>query len=180
MVGWVRAYVQLMCVCVCVCVCVRACVRAFVRARAGGARVCGRVEYGRLIFAGMHVYLRVGDACRLWRSGLPSTPLCSCPPLRPPRRRPHQCGDPWAQDPISMDLPGYRQRYYEVGFMGREPWVPDALDSKDRDTWRCSEINCLKPIAFLKDVSRHWMGSIAQEQCVGAPPALRGLTQGPF
>jgi hypothetical protein len=24
-------------------------------------------------------------------------------------------GDPWAQDPICMDLPGYRQRYYEVG-----------------------------------------------------------------
>jgi hypothetical protein len=23
-------------------------------------------------------------------------------------------GDPWAQDPICMDLPGYRQRYYEV------------------------------------------------------------------
>jgi hypothetical protein len=23
-------------------------------------------------------------------------------------------GDPWAQDPINMDLPGYRQRYYEV------------------------------------------------------------------
>jgi hypothetical protein len=24
-------------------------------------------------------------------------------------------GDPWGQDPIGMDLPGYRQRYYEVG-----------------------------------------------------------------
>jgi hypothetical protein len=24
-------------------------------------------------------------------------------------------GDPWAQDPVGMDLPGYRQRYYEVG-----------------------------------------------------------------
>lgn len=23
-------------------------------------------------------------------------------------------GDPWAQDPVGMDLPGYRQRYYEV------------------------------------------------------------------
>jgi hypothetical protein len=23
-------------------------------------------------------------------------------------------GDPWAQDPICMDLPGCRQRYYEV------------------------------------------------------------------
>jgi hypothetical protein len=29
-------------------------------------------------------------------------------------------GDPWAQDPIAMDLPGYRQRYYEAsGFRSR-------------------------------------------------------------
>jgi hypothetical protein len=24
-------------------------------------------------------------------------------------------GDPWAQDPVGMHLPGYRDRYYEVG-----------------------------------------------------------------
>jgi hypothetical protein len=24
-------------------------------------------------------------------------------------------GDPWAQDPVGMHLPGYRERYYEVG-----------------------------------------------------------------
>lgn len=23
-------------------------------------------------------------------------------------------GDPWAQDPVGMHLPGYRERYYEV------------------------------------------------------------------
>ena len=23
-------------------------------------------------------------------------------------------GDPWAQDPVGMHLPGYRDRYYEV------------------------------------------------------------------
>lgn len=28
-------------------------------------------------------------------------------------------GDPWAQDPVGMHLPGYRDRYYEVSW-GRD------------------------------------------------------------
>jgi hypothetical protein len=37
-------------------------------------------------------------------------------------------GDPWAQDPICMDLLGYRQRYYEVTRLCQrtdlESWKP--------------------------------------------------------
>ncbi|WIA19878.1 hypothetical protein OEZ85_005778 [Tetradesmus obliquus] len=38
-------------------------------------------------------------------------------------------GDPWAQDPICMDLPGYRQRYYEARF-------PELLEEFEGDVDR--------------------------------------------
>lgn len=36
-------------------------------------------------------------------------------------------GDPWAQDPICMDLPGYRQRYYEVSSSCNEPFCVSSI-----------------------------------------------------
>ncbi|WIA40164.1 hypothetical protein OEZ86_013561 [Tetradesmus obliquus] len=38
-------------------------------------------------------------------------------------------GDPWAQDPLCMDLPGYRQRYYEARF-------PELLEEFEGDVDR--------------------------------------------